>query len=68
MNAADDEKLIQAGGAEYLKAETIIYLNHQRGKSELVHRSFKEFATKEQLPFYQLDMNRAYYYIWSSMG
>ena len=63
MNAADDEKLIQAGGAEYLKAETIIYLNHQRGKSELVHRSFKEFATKEQLPFYQLDMNRAYYYM-----
>jgi len=63
MNAADDEKLIRAGGAEYLKAETIIYLNHQRGKSELVHRSFKEFATKEQLPFYQLDMNRAYYYM-----
>lgn len=63
MNAADDEKLIQAGGAEYLKAEAIICLNHQRGKSELTHRSFKEFATKEQLPFYRLDMNRAYYYM-----
>lgn len=55
-------KLIQAGGQSYLKAENIIVLNHSRGKSELNHRSLKEFATKEQLPFEQFGMNRAYYY------
>ena len=57
-----DEKLVLAGGAEWLKAETIIELNHQRGKCELVHRSEKEFATREQFPFEQLGMNRAYFY------
>lgn len=62
MAASFDEKLVCAGGIEYLQAENIIYLNHQRGKSELVHRSIKEFATKEQLPFFQIGMNRAYYY------
>jgi len=56
------EKLVQAGGAEYLQADKIIALNHTRGKGELVHRSFKDFATKEQLPFEKLGMNRAYYY------
>lgn len=56
------EQLIRAGGAEYLKAEKIIQLDHQRGKSELIHRALKEFATKEQLPFEQFSMNRAYYY------
>ncbi len=55
-------KLIQAGGAAYLKADQIISLNHSRGKGELNHRSLKEFATKEQLPFEQFGMNRAYYY------
>lgn len=54
--------LKQAGGAEYLAAEKIIQLDHQRGKSELAHRALKEFATKEQLPFEQFGMNRAYYY------
>jgi hypothetical protein len=56
------EKLVQAGGAEYLQADKIISLNHFRGKGELVHRSFKDFAVKEQLPFEKLGMNRAYYY------
>ena len=55
-------KLIQAGGMSYLKAESIISLCHSRGKSELNHRSLKEFATKEQLPFEQFGMNRSYYY------
>jgi hypothetical protein len=55
-------KLIQAGGKDYLKAERIIALNHSRGKGELNHRSLKELATKEQLPFEQFGMNRAYYY------
>jgi hypothetical protein len=56
------EKLIQAGGDEYLQPEKIIELNHRRGKSELVHRSEKDFATKEQFPFEKMGMNRAYYY------
>jgi hypothetical protein len=56
-------KLIQAGGKDYLKAETIILLNHSRGKGELNHRSLKDLATKEQLPFEQFGMNRAYYYL-----
>jgi hypothetical protein len=57
-----DQKLVAAGGQEYLKAETIIDLDHGRGRSELVHRSQKEFATKEQFPFERMGMNRAYYY------
>jgi len=57
-----DEKLIQAGGKKYLDATHIIKLNHSRGKSELVHRSQKEFAGKEQLPFTRFGMNQAYYY------
>jgi len=57
-----DQKLRQAGGEDYLKAETIIDLDHSRGRGELVHRSLKEFATREQLPFERMDMNRAYYY------
>ncbi len=56
------EKLIRAGGQHYLTPEAIIELNHQRGKGELTHRSVKEFATKEQLPFERFGMNRAYYY------
>lgn len=56
------QQLIKAGGKKYLKPEKIIYLNHQRGKGELTHRSVKEFATKEQLPFERKGMNRAYYY------
>lgn len=57
------EQLVAAGGHIYLKAEKIIELNHQRGGSELVHRSIKELATKEQLPFENFAMNRAYYHI-----
>lgn len=56
------DKLIKAGGQHYLTAEGIIELNHRRGKGELAHRSIKEFATKEQLPFERFGMNRAYYY------
>ena len=62
QNKELDEKLVQAGGEEYLSATKIIELNHQRGKSELVHRSIKEFAAKEQLPFSRFGMNQAYYY------
>jgi len=62
QNPKLDEKLAQAAGEKYLQAETIIELDHQRGKSELVHRSEKEFAQTEQLPFERWGMNQAYYY------
>ncbi len=61
-NEKADEKLIQAGGQKYLEAENVIRLSHQRGADELIHRSIKELATKEQLPFKRMGMNRAYYF------
>ena len=54
---------MDAGGADYFKAETIIKKSHQRGADELIHRSIKELATREQLPFKKFGMNRAYYYL-----
>jgi len=58
-----DQRLRDAGGAHYFKAETIIETSHQRGADELIHRSLKELATKEQLPFKRFGMNRAYYFL-----
>ncbi|MBW6481238.1 MAG: IS1380 family transposase, partial [Bacteroidales bacterium] len=58
-----DERLRIAGGNEWFKAETIIRKSHQRGADELIHRSLKELATKEQLPFKSFGMNRAYYFM-----
>ncbi len=46
-----DDKLHAAGGEAYFQASAIIGLCHQRGTDELVHRSIKELATKEHLPF-----------------
>ena len=63
QNKELDKKLILAGGEDYFMAEKIIGLNHCRGSGELVHRSEKEFATKEQFPFEKMGMNRAYYYL-----
>lgn len=62
MDQEMTEKLVQAGGQHYLDPKMIIELNHQRGKSELNHRSQKEFAGKEQFPFKRFGMNQAYYY------
>jgi hypothetical protein len=58
-----DERLRRAGGNEWFKAENIIRKSHQRGADELIHRSIKELATKEQLPFKSFGMNRAYYFM-----
>jgi len=58
-----DDKLKAAGGEAYFAASSIIRLSHQRGADELIHRSIKELATKEQLPFKRFGMNRAYYFI-----
>lgn len=61
--AQADRKLIDAGGIHYFDAETIVRKSHQRGADELIHRSIKELATKEQLPFKSFGMNRAYYFM-----
>lgn len=60
-----DKRLAQAqGGSEGLfQAGHIVALSHARGADELIHRSIKELATKEQLPFKQFGMNRAYYFL-----
>ncbi len=52
-----DERLRAAGGHHYFEAQTIVKKSHERGADELIHRSLKELATKEQLPF------RAYYFM-----
>ncbi len=62
-NAIADRRLINAGGEEYFKAINIVKLSHQRGSDELIHRSIKELATKEQLPFKRVGMNRSYYFM-----
>jgi hypothetical protein len=58
-----DQKLKGAGGEKYFEALEIMKLSHARGADELIHRSLKELATKEQLPFKRFGMNRAYYYL-----
>lgn len=58
-----DERLLAAGGEHYFTAEAIIQTSHERGADELIHRSIKELATKEQLPFKKFGMNRAYYFL-----
>lgn len=58
-----DKRLKAAGGETYFEAETIVKKSHQRGADELIHRSIKELATKEQLPFKSFGMNRAYYFL-----
>ena len=63
QNKELDNKLQKAAGENYLSPGNIIELFHSQGKHELIHRSLKEFATKEQLPFKGFGMNRAYYYI-----
>jgi len=58
-----DQRLRAAGGDEYFEAESIVKESHDRGADELIHRSIKELATKEQLPFKRMGMNRAYYFM-----
>ena len=58
-----DHKLRAAGGDTYFETASIIQMSHQRGADELIHRSIKELATKEQMPFKSFAMNRAYYFI-----
>jgi hypothetical protein len=53
-------KLEKAGLSEYLAAENIIKLAHQRGEAELVHRNLKEFGF-EQMPFKKFSSNHAFF-------
>jgi len=46
-----------------LSCKDIITLAHNRGRSELTNRSFKEFMTTETLPFKNFGMNTAWYFI-----
>lgn len=62
-NKIADNKLRNAGYSHLFDAKEIIRLSHDRGADELIHRSIKELATKEQLPFKRFGMNRAYYFM-----
>ena len=63
MNSELDNKLIGTESEKYLTAEGLISFSHSKGSDELIHRSLKELATKEQLPFEKFGMNRVYYYL-----
>jgi len=56
------QRLIQAGGGDYLEAAAIVKLAHQRGEAELVHRNFKEFGF-QQMPFKRFAGNEAFFYM-----
>jgi hypothetical protein len=62
-NKIADARLKAAGGDKFFQADAIVQLSHKRGADELIHRSLKELATKEQLPFKRFGMNRAYYFL-----
>ena len=63
LKATDKAVLEAAGCSDYLTAHGIIRLAHDRGKSELVNRSLKDFMVTEHLPFKNFGMNAAYYYL-----
>ena len=58
-----DHKLRAAGEEHMFQADAIIKASHSRGADELIHRSIKELATKEQLPFKSFGANRVYYFL-----
>ena len=63
INPELDKKLTGTNAEEYFTSEGLIKFSHSKGKGELVHRSLKELATKEQLPFKKFGMNMVYYYL-----
>lgn len=60
-NKIADQLLKEVKGEDSFTTKDIVELSHKRGADELIHRSIKELATKEQLPFKRFGMNRAYY-------
>jgi len=63
MGGDADQRLREAGGDEYFQVSTIISKSQERGADELIHRSLKELATTEQLPFEDFGKNRAFYFL-----
>lgn len=63
INPELDNKLKGTEAEKYFSAEELISFSHSKGSDELIHRSLKEFATKEQLPFKKFGMNQVYYYL-----
>ncbi len=63
VDSSLSKQLAKAGGGHYFSTEGIIKAYHKRGAEELVHRSFKDFIRKEQLPFKDFGMNQAYYFM-----
>ncbi|QZT36684.1 IS1380 family transposase [Halosquirtibacter xylanolyticus] len=62
-NKISDERLKKADMSDILTAKGIVQLSHHRGADELIHRSLKELATTESLPFKKFNQNKVYYYI-----
>ena len=62
-NFKADETLKNIGLDELFEAKSIVQLSHARGADELIHRSLKELATTESLPFKIFDLNKAYYHL-----
>lgn len=61
MEGNIDTLMKNAGLENYIEAENIVELAHQRGADELVHRGIKDFGT-EQLPFKRFESNTAFFY------
>lgn len=57
------DKLVAFYGKKALTAEFIISEYHQRGQDELCNRAFKDFSTRENLPFQGFAQNQAFYYL-----
>jgi len=58
-----DNNLRGVGIEKYLTAEYIIETHHSRAKDELINREFKDFMTKEKLPFKSFNSNQVYYFL-----
>jgi hypothetical protein len=57
------DKLVAFYGKKALTAEFIISEYHKRGQDELCNRAFKDFVTRENLPFQGFAQNQAFYYL-----
>ncbi len=55
--------LVKVYGQQALTAEFIISEYHQRGQDELCNRAFKDFVTRENLPFQGFAQNQAFYFL-----
>lgn len=58
-----DRNLHKLGDEKYFKIEYVIDTHHCRAKDELVNREFKDFMTKEKLPFKSFTSNQVYYFL-----